>query len=224
MRLQHPVRLAGSLALLLSAGVGVAQGTFQNLDFENGTFVQVGGDPYTAVWNSAMPGWTGYIGTNRLTQLLHNDSTLDTASIEIYGPDYPSPNLFSGRNFLRLMTGVDPGGSGFSLSPVLAQTGTLPASARSIEFWSVEPYAIGFIVSFRGQGIDLSLLGTTSNGRYVWGGDISTLAGQTGELRFLGTGYLDNIHFSDRPVPEPCVFTLSGLGALLLGWRVFRRR
>ena len=115
-------------------------------------------------------------------------------------------------------------GSGYTVSPMLAQTGTLPASARTIEFLSNACYAIGFDVSFRGQGIALCLLGTTSNGRYVWGGDISAYAGQTGELSFLGTGYLDHIQFSNEPIPEPGVFALSTVGVLLLGWRALRGR
>ncbi len=224
MIVQRPAWLACGFALLLSVSSATSQGTFQNLDFEDGRFVQVGGDPYTVVWNSAMPGWTGYIYTNQVTQLLHNDTTLDTAGISIYGPDYPSPGFFNGHNFVKLMTGLEPDGSGYTVSPVLAQTGTLPASARTIEFWSNARYAIGFDVSFSGQGIALSLLGTTSNGRYVWGGDISAYAGQRGELSFMGTGYLDNIQFSNLAIPEPGVLGLSALGALLLGWRALRGR
>ncbi len=224
MRSQSTARLVAGLTLLLSAAGVTGQGTFQNLDFENGTFVPVGGDPYTVVWSDAMPGWTGYLGTNQATEILHNDTTLDTASMSIYGPDYPSAGLFSGHNFVKLMTGLDPSGSGYVVSPVLAQTGALPGSVRSIEFLSNEPYAIGFLVSFGGHGIALSLLLTTSNGRYIWGGDISSLAGQTGELRFLGTGYLDNIQFSNQSVPEAGGPGLWALGALLVGWGVQRGR
>ena len=216
--------LAVAALVLLGRTPTQGQGTFQNLDFEDGRFVQVGSDPHTVLWSLAMPGWTGYIYTNQVTRLLHNDTTLDTAGISIYGPDYPSPGFFNGHNFVKLMTGLEPDGSGYTVSPVLAQTGTLPASARTIEFWSNARYAIGFDVSFSGQGIALSLLGTTSNGRYVWGGDISAYAGQMGELSFMGTGYLDNIQFSNLAIPEPGVLGLSALGALLLGWRALRGR
>ena len=216
--------LAVAALVLLGRTPTQGQGTFQNLDFEDGRFVQVGSDPHTVLWSLAMPGWTGYIYTNQVTRLLHNDTTLDTAGISIYGPDYPSPGFFNGHNFVKLMTGLEPDGSGYTVSPVLAQTGTLPASARTIEFWSNARYAIGFDVSFSGQGIALSLLGTTSNGRYVWGGDISAYAGQRGELSFMGTGYLDNIQFSNLAIPEPGVLGLSALGALLLGWRALRGR
>jgi hypothetical protein len=65
-----------------------------------------------------------------------------------------------------------------------------------------------------------------------YGADISAFAGLTGELRFTeqpitrndATVTLDQITFSNLPVPEPSVFGLSALGALLLNWRVLRRQ
>ena len=46
---------------------GRAQGAFQNLDFEDGVFVSIPGDPYGNVqWAPAMPGWTGYLGENTI--------------------------------------------------------------------------------------------------------------------------------------------------------------
>jgi hypothetical protein len=70
----------------------------------------------------------------------------------------------------------------------------------------------------------------------LYGGSIpAALAGQSEALSFTeppgipisnqpSLFELDNIQFSDQFVPEPNVFALSALGALLLGWRVVRRR
>jgi hypothetical protein len=80
-----------------------------------------------------------------------------------------------------------------------------------------------FTVTFAGQQIPVIMLGSTSTAT-ILGGDIASFAGQTGELRFQGGGELDNIQFSNSPVPEPGVFGLTALGALLLGWRSLRRR
>ncbi len=105
-------------------------------------------------------------------------------------------------------------GSGIPV-PALAQTGTVPASAQSVRFYGLAEFA----VSFAGQTIPISQLDTTPHYN-IYGGDISIFANQTGELRFTGGGYLDNIHFSSQQVPEPSMFGLFGFGALLLGWRL----
>ncbi len=79
------------------------------------------------------------------------------------------------------------------------------------------------MATFAGQTIPLATLGSTST-YTIFGGDISSFANQTGELRFQGGGLLDAIRFSDLPVPEPGVGALFGLGALLIGWRGWRPR
>jgi hypothetical protein len=80
-------------------------------------------------------------------------------------------------------------------------------------------------VSFGGHALSLSVLGITPN-YDIYGADISAFAGQTGELRFTAPpqtlNIIDNIQFSDQPVPEPGVLGLSALGALLVGWRVHK--
>jgi hypothetical protein len=60
----------------------------------------------------------------------------------------------------------------------------------------------------------------------VWGADISSYAGQTGQLLFTtiadipfaSGGLLDNIQFSSIPIPEPGVVGLLGLGGLSFLW------
>src|SRR3977135_3666785 len=94
-----------------------------------------------------------------------------------------------------------------------------PLSAKRIEF--------NLRVTFGAQTIPMFQLGSTAD-YVIWGGDVSALAGQTAELRFIGLanagGYFDNIFFSIQPIPEPGTFGLSGLGALLLGWRFLCKR
>ncbi|MBE0543896.1 MAG: PEP-CTERM sorting domain-containing protein [Verrucomicrobia bacterium] len=67
----------------------------------------------------------------------------------------------------------------------------------------------------------------------IFGVDVGGLAGLTGELRFTavpfaGGGFggvrLDNIFFSEQPIPEPSVAALFAFGALVLGWRLVRQR
>ena len=108
--------------------------------------------------------------------------------------------------------------------PALAQTGTLPADSQSIRFYSEAPFAIGLTVTFSGTQIPLSFLGNTANNKQIWGGDISGFAGQTGELRFRGSGTLDFIQFSNQPIPEPSMFGLIGIGVLMFSWRLKTKR
>ena len=85
-------------------------------------------------------------------------------------------------------------------------------------------------VSFNGQNLALTLLGSNPNYN-IYGTDISSYAGQTGQLLF--TSYssqvggqwdsVDNIQFSATPVPEPNSLGLFALGGLIVAWRQWRK-
>ncbi len=90
-----------------------------------------------------------------------------------------------------------------------------------------------FGVTLGGQ--TLSLVPLQAGANYIlYGADIHAWEGQTAALNFTAFAqrphigdtylYLDSIEFSDQAVPEPSIFGLTALGALLLGWRVVRRR
>jgi hypothetical protein len=196
-----------------------AQGTFQNLDFENGTFIPISGDPFGRVqFGAALPGWTGYIGTQQIDWVLYNNLFLSEPGLAIFGSNYPTPGLFHGEFFVVLQDSF----STPSIMPALAQTGMIPATAQRIQMLSNNPYMPGFTLLFQNQPIPLQYLGDASNGRAVWGGDISAYAGQTGELRFVGGGYLDHIQFSSEPIPEPNAVALFLMGTAC--WFAWRRR
>src|SRR6266496_796201 len=87
-----------SASLLLLCGVAflvprisLAQGTFQNLDFESATVPivpagQLGPDVSTA---QGLPGWTAYLPrVTTVTQIGHNDISIGGASISIQGPEW----------------------------------------------------------------------------------------------------------------------------------------
>jgi hypothetical protein len=117
----------------------------------------------------------------------------------------------------------------------LSQTAVVPSSAQSLQF---KTYLAGSPLSalevrLGGQQLSLTALGSGVN--YTsYGAAIPAWAGQTAELDFTVLAenphvsnnyvFLDDIQFSDQGVPEPSVLSLSALGALLLGWRVLRRR
>jgi len=214
------IQLLAAVLSLLSVAHG--QGTFQNLDFENGSFIPIPGHADAVEFSLAMPGWSGYVGTNQVNWVLYNTLSLSEAGIAIQGPDDPSPNLFHGRFFVVLQYGNDAYTSQGMVGSALAQTGTIPIGTQSIRLLSNNPYVLLFDLSFGGSTIPLFNVGISANGRPIWGGDISSFAGQTGELRFAGAGYLDYIQFSTQQVPEPSALSLIGVGALLVCTRLRR--
>jgi hypothetical protein len=214
-----------AVALLTTLSIEtVGQGTFQNLDFENGAFVSAPtpGNPFAVEWVPAMPGWTGFLGTNQQSVISHNALSLSLANITIQGPDYPSANLFHGQYYVVLQGGLDPNTGQGLVGSAIAQTGTIPSNAQSIRLLSNNPFSLGFSLLFGGNPIPLFNVGTAGNGRPIWGGDILSFAGQTGELRFQGAGYLDYIQFSNQPIPEPSALPLFGLGMLIFSSRLRR--
>src|SRR5678816_4063715 len=61
------------LILLGTACLSFSQGTFENFGFESASLVPIPGDPYQRVqFNAALPGWTGYAGTNPQNAVLYN--------------------------------------------------------------------------------------------------------------------------------------------------------
>ena len=206
--------LSGS-ALVCSAFLTQAQGTFRNLSFESANVS--GYAPGFIPITNALPGWIGYIVYNealefQFDEVIYNSVSLGAAAITLQGPGSQLPILQGSYSvFLQPQFG-----SGFSV-PAIAQAGTIPASAQSIRFYALggAVYPLTFL-TFAGQQIPVSLLNNTPN-YSIYGGDVTAFANQPGELRFTGGGYLDNIFFSGQPIPEPGAGSLFAIGALLLG-------
>ena len=218
MKLQQiPLCLAAGLALLLSAADALGQGAFQNLNFEaaNVPAVPPGQLGDNVLVTNGVPGWAVYLDGAQQTSMGHNDISLGGADVEIYGPQWFSSQILEGNYTVSLQ----PSTAGPPRTAAIGQTGRIPQTAESVRVYGTG----GYTVTFAGQSIPLVALGSTS-AYTIFGGDISTFANQAGELLFQGGGLLDAIQFSNLPVPEPSVFGLSALGALLLGWRGLGRR
>jgi len=222
-----------SLLVISAAGfvtprAALAQGTFQNLDFESATIpiIPAGefGSPVPVA--QALPGWTAYLpNITTVNQIGHNDLSLGGEAIIIFGPQWHSSDILQGNYTILLETAFIGGAPQPSLTAAIGQTGLVPSSAESVRF-----FAVGSVkVTFNGQVIPLFQLGSRTN-YTVYGGDISAFAGQTGELRFTSpasgpvVALLDNIYFSTQPIPEPSVLGLFALGLSFLGWRSRSKR
>lgn len=200
----------GCMLFVFGKHNAMSQGSFGNLDFESPNL------PLTPVnfqvpISDALPGWVGYIGGNPWGLVVYNTVSLGDAAITLQGPGSTRPILQG--SYTVFLQPQFPSGSPV---PSIAQTGTVPASAQSIRFYSsyVGTSRPGF-VSFAGVTIPASLIENTPN-YAIYGGDISAFANQSGELRFTGGGYLDNIFFSNQAIPEPSALSLLALGSLFL--------
>lgn len=234
MRFKAP---ALTIAILLHSLLsGFAQGTFQNLNFESPIAPLVPlGSPATVPFTNAFPGWVGFVGTNQPTRVRIDGNNLDAATLALIRSNvtsaYYAP-LIEGNYTAVLQGQRDPNDipSGSLVPVTLAQSGFVPADSQSLLF---NAYTAGtaFAVSLGGVNIPVFSLATFPT-YTLYGGSISAFAGSTAELRFTAfpNNYLDStvfaldsIQFSNQPIPEPSTIALFGLGALLLGRRIFRQ-
>ena len=229
MTLQIPVCLIGSLCAVLTAGHAIGQGTFANLDFEaanvSGYPPNSGGVPVGA----ALPGWSAFFGSNPTTVVSYDGISIGGAVISIVDSNVsihsfgPIKGSYSAYLF--------GGGDLILSSATISQTGMVPDGAQSL-LMDAKVSGASFVVTLGGQTINMVPLQSFPN--YTeYGGNISAFSGQLETLSFTippASGVqpsmfkLDDIIFSDQPIPEPGVVALSALGAWLLVWRTARRR
>ena len=212
--------IAATLLILWQDAQG--QG-FVNLDFENATIAPtpVGGSTFPADPAQALPGWT--VGGST-TVVGYNGLSIGAPAVDLMGPNFPNSAGYSSLqgSYSVLLQYFDIDGG----PPTLSQTGTIPSNVRSINFL-VGNGESDAAVSLNGVNIPLVQI---PGGRLA--GNISAFAGSSADLTFSTTTgkpfgeflYFDDVQFSSSGVPEPSVVSLSTLGAVLLGWRVLRRR
>jgi len=210
--------------LSISISVGRPQG-FINLNFERATFIPDPSQGYPLVYSTnAIPGWIPYLDGVAQDYIASNGLSLGGAAVSIEGTNNPTGFPPVQGNYFILLQGAGFGNTG---SAAIGQTGQIPLTAQSLLFWG----RIGDLqITFGGQALSFSAVGSTPN-YTIYQADISPFAGQIGELLFSNPNYntygiIDNIQFSNTPVPEPSALGLSVLGGLFLAcrrWREFFR-
>jgi len=210
-----PIRVTLLVAVSLSLALGAVGQGFRNLNFETTTITPVvfpGGTRYTAT----IPNWTwtpvGNFVNGDPNSVGYDDLALDSPAVDLEGTDFPFAAAIQG-NYSVLLQG------GSSLLPstsfsAIGQTGQIPLTAKSIIYWGG-----GLQVSFNGMPLSCQDIGDSQN-YTIWGADISTYAGQTGQLLFKAPwqteALLDNIQFSSSQIPEPSALSCFTMGVLLL--------
>ena len=205
------MRIAIVVSSLLGFGHELpAQPAFQNLDFEAAQLVSTTGRPSFVDFAAAAPGWAGHLDGVLQTSIWSNN--LPVGSGGYFTMDAPPWTVPQGQYAISFGSGF---GANTNETATLSQTGQVPIGSKSLTFL-VSVFKPD--LSLGGQDLPLADLGYGPAGSSVlWGADVSAFAGQTVELRFsVGAVFLDDIRFSESPIPEPCTRVLAGLGILAL--------
>jgi hypothetical protein len=205
------------LAYCLCLRVG-AQG-FVNLDFEDAQVVLNDPDYGYLDWSLAVPGWSHNDGLDTSIVYYRNSHLGESQRYLLVDWQSPeaAPGALEGDYSLYLAGGIS-GPTGPYVNAFIAQTGTIPADARSIRLLA------GGVCRVLVNDTEVPLL---SLGGDSYGGDISAFAGSVAELKILDTSRpvpgealvgvtLDAITFSPSAVPEPAAITVFCLGTLAL--------
>jgi hypothetical protein len=196
-----------------------AQGTFQNLNFEQANPISAG-NPYPPEYvtvTSAVPDWSVYYGNAQQTVMTYNAPGLGSTLATLLGPSSPVPVIDG--NYSVLLQGGET-----ASAASISQTGTIPSGMQSLLF-EAQPGEGSFDVLVGTQIVPFSAVGSGPN-YTLYGANISAWAGQTEQLTFsalpgVNNWTIDDISFSPQAVPEPSMLALTGLGALLFG--LYRR-
>ena len=214
------VKIINSILLITFLALihqGQAQ-DFVNSDFENPVLPLIPNGGLLQA-SDAIPGWTAYRGSSSdptigaQTLIYYNGLSLGGAIVALQDENAPVgvPLPIQG-SYSVLLEGSIPFAA---TSASIGQTGTIPATAQSLTFFLGNAFG-NLQVTFNGQSISYSAIGNGAN-YTIYGADISSYAGQTAQLLFTApaknAGLLDNIQFSNSPVPEPSEFALGALGA-----------
>ncbi len=230
MKTRYIISLGAFLLVLLQTCGG--QG-FVNLDFEDanvsGYTPGISGVPVA----DAFPGWSASYNSASIPIPLvvstvgYDAISLAGAVISINDTNSPAfgSRVIDGNYSAFLFGGLGgPPGPLFTYSSTLSQTGLVPVGTKSLMLNALLLLSgTSFIVSVNGQPINM--VGLPSDPAYpLYGGDISSYAGQTVTLSFTEPApannppsllILDDIVFSPDAVPEPGVLSLATVCILL---------
>jgi hypothetical protein len=207
-----------------------AQGTFQNLDFEQANPVKGTPAPfYTAA--SCFQGWTCYLGQTPVTLVTYDAEALGDANISLMGPnDLYGPPALQGQYMVDLQAGANPNTAPFGYETAsISQTGFVPSDASSLQFIAVGGPPT---LSLGEDSLTMFPLSSGSTGwgyggNYtIYGVNVAPFAGTVETLTITestgGNHFFDSFQFSTSSVPEPSISALIFFGGAIMYLKVFR--
>jgi hypothetical protein len=214
--------IIGFLLVVLAGLSAHAEGTLQDLNFEEANPMPVPGTPYVTEV-SALPSWTVTIGGVQQTEISENDPSTGAPWVMLVGPGDSSGFAPIDGNYSVLLQG-----SFFSSVPAISQTALIPADTESLLF-EAQAGSGNLAVMVGTQTIPFIQMGTGPN-YTLYGADVSAWAGDTEQITFSAleavssqnNWELDDISFS--AVPEPSMVALSAMGGLFFGARKWLAR
>jgi hypothetical protein len=217
-------QIAGFSIVLLAVLSAQAQGTFENLNFEQADPISAGvpGEPFFVTAASALPYWNVYYDGVQQTQIPFNAISYGTPSVSLLGTAETVGISPIDGNYSVLL---QPYAGAVSIS----QTGLIPANTPSLLFEGLGE--IGVLEVLVGTQIVPFTAVETEPTYTLYGANISAWEGQNEQLTFSALGLtptsweIDDISFSTTPEPEPNILALTAIGGLLFGARKwFARR
>jgi len=222
MRIGYLHRL--SVIALASVSLARAQGTFQDLDFEEANpSAVVAGNSAAALF----PGWQVLVGGTPTTSVGDDVVTIGAPGVEIWDNKNGYTPL-QGNYTAFLQSATFPSGGA---SVGLSQTGIIPAGSQSIDLDASQEEGSSIVVAVGGTSISMVALEQFAN-YTLYGGNVSEWAGQNATLSITELPpanqefspnllQLDDISFSPGAVPEPITLVLTCIGGVLFA--VYRR-
>jgi hypothetical protein len=213
------MKTAIAIIILASSVATFAQGTFQNLDFEEA-------NPTAGYTLAALfPGWQAFYNSTPVSVVGYDDESLGVALLSIN-----NGALIQGSYTAFLQSAVV---GSQSTSVTLSQTGLVPTGTESIQLDANEPNGGSFAVTLGGDTISM-VSRQSFSGYTLYGGNISAWSGQDATLSITQLApatengeyspsllELDNITFSPQAIPEPNPLALTGIGGVLFA--LYRR-
>jgi hypothetical protein len=213
-----------SIVALASVAMARAQGSFENLNFEEANIVPITGQPLAITVANALPGWTVDYGTDQQSQIFYNDASLGAAQVTLFANGSPGilGPIIDGNFSVLLQPGAF---NGAFADASISQTAQVPQGTQSLLF---DAYAGPPEVLLGNDQLSLFPVGSgqgVSTSYTIYGANISAWAGQTEQLTFsspLANILIDDISFSpNATVPEPTPLALAGIGTALFA--IYRR-